>query len=348
MGIIYSSPGADTARCDDIPHLCPEGEGKRQSTRGNRTTATVRTDATRFCPHCVVRFGRSQRCPRCDHPAFELDTRARRRDALKALARGSLGREVSRKVDRELHPLRLVSLWLNWGFLPVCALGFLLGLLEVHTLRSGVGGAGMAALAQIGLMLTLLALYFSSVWVRSWGPWARGLAGARTAGLRERMQLVAPTEEQGPSLVLEGVVRAEATLSSPLAHQACVAYRLVGHGPVGVVNDAAGSSFMLETDDGVTTRVEASRCTLDVPVVDSPRVLRPDRALTRFLERRGVFPERGPLQLAEALLRDGDRVTVEGAATEAEQANGYRDRRALRVLRETSETPLRIRRADKN
>ncbi len=323
----------------------------------------MRTDATRFCPYCVVRFGRAERCPRCDLRAFDLSKLAGRREALTALTRGSLGREMPQAL-----PLRLISLWLKWGFLPVCALGFVVGLIYRVELGgghgvggalglrggagvgSGLGTAGMAALAQFALMLALLALYFSSIWLRSLlrlGGRRQG-ASARDEGLRDRMQLVAPTEGLGPSLTLEGVVRAEATLSSPLAHETCVAYRLLGRGPVGVVDDAAASSFILETDDGVSTRVEASRCTLDVPVVDPPRVLRPDRALTRFLEHRGVFPERGPLQLAEALLRDGDRVIVEGAASQAEQADGYRDRRELRVLRETPQTPLRIRGAEKN
>jgi len=298
----------------------------------------VRTDATRFCPHCVVRFGRSERCPQCDERPLDLRIPARRREALEAIARGSLGREM-----HQAWPLRLVAAWINRAFLPACACAFLVGALQTHALRGGVAGAGIAVLAQIGLILLLLASFFTLTWVRSWFDLLRRPRRDEPSPSAP-LVLLPPSPEVVPGLAFEGIARQESRSHSPLAHDPCIAYRLVGTGPLGPIDDGAATTFLLETEDGVSTRIEASRCTLEIPVTDTPRALRPDRELTRFLEDRGIFPERGPLHLAEGLLRDGDRVIVEGALAPMEESEGYRGRRETRVLRETLEIPLRIRR----
>ncbi len=72
--------------------------------------------------------------------------------------------------------------------------------------------------------------------------------------------------------------------------------------------------------------------------------MRPDAGLLTFLAEHGIFPERGPVHLAEAVLRDGEWVVVEGAQDRERESDGYRSARDVECLREEPGAPLRIRR----
>lgn len=163
----------------------------------------------------------------------------------------------------------------------------------------------------------------------------------------EALRLVPGDPEPLPpvrTVRLRGRVRVTEPIPSPLAHAPCAAFRLVGEGPLGPVDDAGGTSFELTTEGG-PVRVELGRGSVDVPVEAVARTVRPDRSLARFLEERGIYPDRGPVRLAEGLLRDGDVVEVEGQLDSELASDGYRGTHRIRVLREHPGAPLRVRKA---
>lgn len=296
--------------------------------------APMRTDATRFCPRCLRRFGGGDRCPGCDAIPLGLETASARRRALALLARGPL-RRPSLGPD---WPLTLTQLWFRRGLLPLAVLGGVAGAVG----RAGwVIGFGAAFALQLALLALLVASYFSYVWLR--GLLGDALPRPSTA----RLELLPPGERRSATEAsVRGRVLGPSSLRSPLEHRPCVAYRLVGAGPVGAVDDADACAFDLELDDGEVVHVEAPPCSVDIDVQAPPRTVRPSPELTLFLERRGVFPERGPLELAEATLREGDLITVRGERKETLEAGGYRQQGARVILLESHRTRLTLRRTE--
>jgi hypothetical protein len=146
-----------------------------------------------------------------------------------------------------------------------------------------------------------------------------------------------------------GVVRAAQPFTSPLSHRACVATRLVGEGPLGPVDDVCAIAFDVVTEEGERIRVSPARASVDLEVVDTPRPVRADRALLAFLTERGVFPRKGAVVLAEALLVEGERVVVEGylgePRTDPGGARRYREEATIRELSARGGVPLVIRRS---
>jgi len=206
-------------------------------------------------------------------------------------------------------------------------------------------GFGASFLVQLVLLALLMTSYFTYTWVSSGLDALRGKEQAQAT--RAALLLLSAKTQSGENPdaeILAGQVRAETLLRSPLAHSDCVAYRIVGRGPMGPIDEGAGCAFQLELDDGAMLRVETNPSSIDVVVSDEARALRPDAELSRFLEARGAFPERGPLHLAEGVIRDGDRVVVEGTMVDVRADDGYRGRRVERTVRETEHTALTIRR----
>ncbi len=141
-----------------------------------------------------------------------------------------------------------------------------------------------------------------------------------------------------------GRVRALRTLEAPISFERCVGFRLVGSTFGGEVDDAAALAFDLEVDDEEhPVRVEAGTATLDVPVDHAPTPTVVGDGLEEFLARRGLFPKRGPVTLAEGVLRPGALVEVTGVAHEEARPDNYRQNTPLLVLRDDPTEPLRIR-----
>jgi hypothetical protein len=183
----------------------------------------------------------------------------------------------------------------------------------------------------------------------AWSASLLELARGRARGPRR----ILPSDElervDGPPPArITGVVRAIEAFESPLSRAPCVATRLVGEGPLGPIDDVAAAPFEVETEAGERVRVSPERARFELALEAAPRAVRPDRALEAFLEARGVFPRRGVVALAEALLVEGERVEVEGHLAEVRgesaRALHYREHESKRLLSARSGVPLVIRR----
>ncbi|MBI2894493.1 MAG: hypothetical protein HYY06_13155 [Deltaproteobacteria bacterium] len=140
-----------------------------------------------------------------------------------------------------------------------------------------------------------------------------------------------------------GAVRALSTAPSPLSGAECVAFRLVGSGPSGHVDDSGMGSFEVVVDGSETIAVESGSAVVDVPAGRPAQVQDLPAALAEFLEHRGVLLSPGPISVAEGLVRDGDHVEIEGIATADVRPDGYRGVARRTLLRGNPEAPLIIR-----
>lgn len=303
----------------------------------------MRTDRTTLCAHCAVRFPSADRCPRCGGTElFELTRPRARRRALRAIRRPR-----SRRTPRH-WPQRLVSLYLRYGIVLLTAVGALLGW--------RLGGTWITSfIFGLAAFWIALALFFVGgallYLLGSMGRLASGAvrAGARLASpaaRRTRRRILTIDDQEllaSPEVrELRGRVRQTGTtLRSPLGQVDCVAWRLVGSGPVGDVDDARAVAFDVVGEDGSVVRVEPSPATLAVEVEGPPSEVEPPAALADFLAERGVYPERGPVRLAEAVLEEGARVVVEGNLEAGAAPDGSQP---APVMRERPGAPLVIRR----
>ncbi|MFW6050100.1 MAG: hypothetical protein ACODAU_02930 [Myxococcota bacterium] len=304
----------------------------------------MRTDRTTLCAHCAVRFPAAGRCPRCGgSDLFDLTRAKARRLALRAVDR------PSRPPPATPWWSRAPSLYLRYGVALLTAAGALAG---------GWFGETWIAVFVLGLAAfwVALALFFVGSGLLYLGAaavrllFALARIAARRMALRGRnpARRILTIDDQevlrSPHVrELRGRVRAGSPLRSPLEGLPCVAWRVAGEGPVGDVDDALAAPFELVTDDGRTIRVLPSPATVAVELDARPRPVKPSPELARFLQERGVYPERGPVTLAEAVLKDGDRVVVEGAFETAPAPSGSSDG-AAGVMREHPGAPLVVRR----
>jgi hypothetical protein len=207
-----------------------------------------------------------------------------------------------------------------------------------------VWGISPALTASVAVVLVFL-------WVVG-----RAARAALKAAARPERPLQLQIVERGPLAPdarrerVSGVVRALSRVGSPLGGVPCVAFRVVGETFGGVVDDAHALTFeLLPEGVGDPILVELGSdglggADVDLPVHGAAREVTPSDDLRRFLSQRGLFPELGRLSLAEGLLRDGDRLEVEGVPEDEPRLAGYRDVGVVRVMRERPGAPLRIRR----
>ncbi|MFW5926114.1 MAG: hypothetical protein ACOCV4_08095 [Myxococcota bacterium] len=303
----------------------------------------MRTDRTTLCAHCAVRFPSADRCPRCGGTdLFDLTRPRARRRALQAVRRPRPLREPRRWSQR------IVSLYLRYGIVLLTAIGALLGWRLGGTWTSSF----IFGLAAFWVALALFFIGGAVLYVLgSMGRLASGAlrAGARwasPAARRDRRRILTIDDQEllaspGVHELRGRVRRTGTTLRSPLGQVDCVGWRLVGSGPVGDVDDARAVAFDVVGEDGSVVRVEPSPATLAVEVDAPPSEIELSAALADFLAERGVYPDRGPVRLAEALLEDGARVVVEGSL---EARAGPDGSQPASVMREHPGAPLVIRR----
>ncbi len=132
---------------------------------------------------------------------------------------------------------------------------------------------------------------------------------------------------------------------SPVGHERCAAFRVVGDAPGGAIDDAGIAPFEVVGDDGEVCVVSECVGTVSIEPESPARTVRPDDALRAFLDERGAYCELGAVRLSEAVLREGDAVIVDGVADDTLRSDGYRDSRTVRALRDVPGAPLVIRRA---
>jgi hypothetical protein len=182
-----------------------------------------------------------------------------------------------------------------------------------------------------------------------WAMWPKRYkapkSGAHRRVLWERRRSVglAAVEPGEEGDRIEGQVRGEETLRSPIGGVPCVAFRLRGRAGPMEVDDAWMAPFEVTLDDGGRAVVELGEGGLDVEA-PRPEEVEVTDELAELLKRKGVEPE-GEVELAEAVLRAGDRVVVTGAGVERDEArgDGYRGSETVWVFTDRGEPPLVVR-----
>jgi uncharacterized membrane protein len=305
----------------------------------------VRTDLTYLCPRCSVRFSPAVRCPRRDSRCVYDLRRARwRKKAFEVLENRETIRCLGRLTDRAD---RLVIGYVRFGFVGLCVTAALVTWVSTPKPATALTAAVFAAFAQI--LLAVAALGVTSLGVVIGSALGRLVARGRAPPPSQKRKRVAPLSppmaRDAPGQVrVAGTVRVTDPVPPPLGGAPCAAFRLVGEAPGGLVDDAALTSFEVLGDGGKLVVVQGKLATVMLDIPSPPRVVRPDTRLTRFLEDRGVFPEREPLRLAEAVLVSGDRVVVMGRGEEALRGEGYRGALTTLVMRDARDGPLVTRR----
>jgi len=286
-----------------------------------------------------MRFGRAPRCARCGGRLFDLRRERTRSLALRALRRSGGG--------EPLLP-RIAAGYVRYFVPAFTVLSFLGAVVLGGTIGIGVLGALAALIVQllaVGAVMTLAAALQGLLWL------VRKVRGRTPIPKPESEALARVTLGPLPALGsgaehwARGRVRVAAPILSPLGHVRCAAFRVVGEGPLGPVDDAGATTFEIISDEGVA-RVELGEATVDVAVTDPPKAVRPDAPLQRFLTERGLLLRPGPVRLAEAVLREGDEVEVAGTPASEVEADGYRAAQTVTVLRELPGTPLLVRKLE--
>lgn len=210
----------------------------------------------------------------------------------------------------------IVAGYLRWGVPGLALLGA-----GVLTYLHGVAAAFVGMLLVFFGQLVMVPLVAGGAAAVTW------LARQRHAMPRRSLQIFAEPEPHTsePRGDLVGTLRVTRAVSSPLSHVACAAYRLVGTAPGGDVDEASAGELRLEADDGRVVSVDARQAQVRLAPPRPPfPVVRPDAALMRLLAERALEPTRGPVALAERVLRDGDRVRVRGTLGTTRSGESYR------------------------
>ncbi len=305
----------------------------------------VRTDQTSLCAACRLRFARAAQCPACGRIAIDLRDAGERARAVEALRRSAQRRT-----------------WRRWVLPPPgCLLTLVLAVILVSTFAGALmvgqwlgGPAAVFALILLPVSAPVLwVLVFGSAWDRA----AAGLAAARANEPPHGAGVDPAYEAGGPPVALrspevarsgrarssvEGRVRLRAPVQAPCSGDACAAYRVVGRHGRSSIDDAGLGAFDVEVDGVVVAHVEAGEGTVDLGAARRATMTMTDR-LAKLLRDRTLAPRDASLALGESVLRDGDRVWVEGAERERTSPEGYRGTRAVRVLRDRRGSPLVVR-----
>lgn len=251
--------------------------------------------------------------------------------------------------DRESISERLMTWYARYGIALVTVVGTLVGYAQTkHVLGTVLAGVASLWLA-VALFFVATGLVFALAFIAKILLFT-GLSTLRLLGLRRRhLPRILAIDDQDLSpehdtQELRGRVHVPAPLRSPLRHLPCAAFRIAGEGPLGDVDDAEMTTFEVTTDEGDRVEVQGPTGSIAIEVKSEPRLLRPDAELSDFLEERGAFPDRGPVRLAEASVRDGDEVVVQGAVETVTRPDGYRGQATVKVMRERPGAPLVLRR----
>lgn len=311
----------------------------------------MRTDRAWVCLDCLGRQPPSAACARCggarlvDHRTPAGRSEATRVRGERAVARlvGSgdwRSRLFNREGGHETTPQQVVV----GSLLSIAEILFCVFHPTWKALAGGEQGALLAALAW----LTPFALVFATlavVWVLFTRP---ATDGRPTPASMESVDGAQAEPLVGSFAAVSGRVRVRDAVVAPLSGEAVAAARLLGTASGGAVDDALCGAFdVIDAQGELVARVEpgVAAVSLDVAAATAGDEFAHE-ALWAFLATLGLCSQEGRFSLAEAALRDGDAVTVEGVAADDVTPDGYRGTRAVKVFRGTAERPTCVRRAE--
>lgn len=290
----------------------------------------MRSDQLSLCVPCAVRFANRPTCPRCGEPSVDLGSLAARSVARSKLRRLTFWSWLTRPV-RRISP----------GWYIGCSVTGII----VLTL-----GIGIALGFSFDSPWPALAAYFvvptvcTVVWVlvlpdpSEFGK--KGSEGLPRVARRLRLHRLEPGDPVQP---VRGRVALREPVRSPLDGESCAAFRLLGQAGRIEIDDAGVGRFevLVDGEPQAVVAVEAAGVMLEV---GEPKPAEGTDELHEFLRLRGAEPG-DPLNLAEAVLRDGDEVVVSGRATPIDRADGggYRSTAQVMAFEDEPDEPLWIR-----
>ncbi|MEM9189800.1 MAG: hypothetical protein AAGF12_11525 [Myxococcota bacterium] len=291
----------------------------------------MRTDRTAICLRCALRTSPGH-CPSCGESGLlDLGNRLERSTALVRLRRRQAYLR-QRAASRWLTGL--VTRASGRVFLPLAALATLVG-----GVLGGFGGAMLFLIYALTTFVGLVTFAFAAFGVMSLAQRAADVLRPGTRGIRLGVSETPLLPVDVDRIV--GRVTVVDPIESPLHHERCVGFRLVGEGPRGPIDDAGAVTFEVRGEDK-HARVSGA-VTLEIPVPKEARTVRMDARLRRFLEERGVFPEHGSVRLSEGVVREGDLVEVVGKPEKRIESDGYRGQRTVWVFDESAGGTVRVR-----
>jgi hypothetical protein len=246
------------------------------------------------CAECAVRFAPLPRCPRCGTPAvYDLREPKARSELVRLLYRSGAPRDRS-------HAL-------GGGAVVTASGGVMAALLALGSdLGNAIGGGLLALVAGVALYATVGGIAKLIIDDRKLDrvPYSIKRAARlhpialRGGGEGERVEGI-------------GVIRVLRSVTAPLSGRRCAAYRIVGEGPSGVIDDAEIGELEIVGTWGCA-RIDGAGL-IGLAVDDTPERAPVGPELEAFLRARGVCPSDAEAYLAEALVLEGDRVSVRGA-----------------------------------
>lgn len=266
------------------------------------------------CAACSIRFAPMTRCPRCGGDGVvDLRDPRRRLELLRALYRKASPRERTGRKG-----LGAMAGGASGGFLTyLLVTGSGIGDAVAGGLLAGLGAAALYAFVRpLGRLLHEFTLLDGAAHqlnrAARLAPYAVTLGGA------------------GQWVDGVGTVRALRPVTAPVSGRRCAAYRIAGKGPSGVIDDADVGQIEIVGRFGCV-RVDGDAL-LKLEVEREPEPASVGPALEAFLRARGAFPTGAEVRLAEAVLLDGDRVSVQGAGEARVVARGMRAEEEVLVL----------------
>jgi len=298
-----------------------------------RYVCVVRSDRTRICTACRARFSaaQSEACPICEREQTVHDGRgAQERDrAMQVLAHRRGGGRG----------------WIGLDGAPSGTGSRKRGLIA---LAAVMGGAILVVIlgAQLGFS-PIVPLVLLGAGVFGWVV-LRPMVVARQSGPTLELAIHTPTpgKRSDEARRLRGRVRILEGVPAPVSGEPCAAFRVVGHAHGGQIDDAGGGVIEIvpESDDGPPVRIDLSAATISIDVANPPRVVQASPGLGRFLEERWLFPDAGPIRIAEATLVDGDSIELDAVILEETTPQGYRQTKVAHVAEDQAATRAIVRR----
>jgi hypothetical protein len=202
--------------------------------------------------------------------------------------------------------------------------------------------ADALGLSPLVSILVLLALVATWVGLKS----VLGLASAPTV---QRIGLAIhtppPARRSPEARRVRGRVRLLEPVIAPLSGERVAAFRLMGNAWGGQVDDSGGGIIEVDPDDGsAPIRIDLSAATIALDVEESEDVVSLSAELGRFLEERWLYPEKGPVRIAEATLGDGDPIELDAVVSSETTPEGYRETRVAQVAEDRADTGAIVRR----